>query len=169
MILSNSHQYNAIYNSLTCIFAYPIHITVLHKNTIMHLHHILFQDLIGTVETFCICRIMKLNGNIPAKKASQLNIAQCCQVQRSLGYDMVKDKLELEYINIITLELHKHSHTTLHKEMRKSRFIRPLKSKSLNQLKQVTLELFVICPFKNTDGICTNLLRCQLYVYPIHF
>lgn len=45
------------------------------KFMIPNLHHILFQNFMGTIETFRIGWIMKLHSNIPAKKASKLNIA----------------------------------------------------------------------------------------------
>jgi len=49
------------------------------------------------------------------------------------------------------------AHTPLDKELRKARSIRAFKTKSLNQLKQVTLKLFIISSFQDTHSISSNL------------
>lgn len=74
---------------------------------------------------------MKFHSNIPSEKASQLNIAQCCQESQTISDET--NKLA-EYNEKVALE-HNSRHTSLHKEMRKARFIRALKPKCLNQLK----------------------------------
>lgn len=68
-------------------------------------------------------------------------------------------KLWIITLHLENFDVYYSKRTTLHKEMRKARFVRALKTKSLNQLKEVALKLFIISFFKNTNGIGTNLLQ----------